>query len=259
MPLSDARRRLVRRLHRRKAREREGLVLVEGVRAVTEALQCGAAIRFVLRSPRVDPLWTTALDDALRSAGVTAETISDAEMMALAGTETPQGVLAVFEEPAVSVAAIWGGDTPRVLVLDGIQDPGNAGTLVRVAAAFRCTGVVALEGTTDLWGTRAVRASVGTTFRLPVVHCPWSVVASELLVRSVSLLVADAGGSPVGAEALGTGWALAVGGEGSGCREAVRARADAVVSVPMPGGVESLNVGVAGAILLYELTREKGA
>lgn len=259
MPLSDTRRRLLGRLHRRKSRAREGLVLLEGVRAVTEALRCGARIRFGLRSPRVTALWTEALAAELQRARLELEVVSDAEMAEVAGTETPQGILVVAEEPTADAASVWGENGARVLLLDGVQDPGNAGTLVRVAAAFGCTGVVALDGTTDLWSARALRAAAGTTFRLPVLHRGWDTVEQELAPRSVRLLVADADGTAVGGVPPAQGWALAVGAEGCGCRDAVRGRADAVVSIPMRGGVESLNVGVAGAILLYELTREKSA
>lgn len=256
MPLSDTRRRLLARLHRRKTREREGLVLVEGVKAVTEALGAGARPRFALRSPRAEALWTPALEAALAAARLVPEEVSDAEMAEAAGTETPQGILVVVDEPSSDPGSLLGADVPRLLLLDGVQDPGNAGTLVRVAAAFGCSGVVALDGTTDLWGARAVRAAAGTAFRVPLLHRSWPDLAPELEARGIPVLVADAGGTPVHRARRSGGWALAVGGEGGGCREAVREVAREVVAIPMPGGVESLNVGVAGAILLYELTRE---
>ncbi|HSG49818.1 MAG TPA: TrmH family RNA methyltransferase, partial [Longimicrobiales bacterium] len=157
--MSSQRRRLLGRLHRRKTREREGLVLVEGVRGVAEALRTGARARFLLRSPRGDALWTPELDGAVAGSRVEVLNVSDGEMGEVAGTETPQGVLLVAEEPKVHPETLWEAAAPRVLILDGVQDPGNVGTLVRVAAAFACTGVVALDGTSDLWSARAVRAA----------------------------------------------------------------------------------------------------
>lgn len=256
MPLSDQKRRLLGRLHRRKTREREQLVLVEGVRGVAEALRSGARPRFLLRSPRGDALWTRELDAAVADAGAEVLSIDDAEMNEVAGTETPQGVLLVAEEPRPRSDAAWAGPSPRLLVLDGIQDPGNAGTLVRVAAAFACTAVLALDGTVDLWSARAVRAAAGTTFRLPVLHLPWEEARSGLAEARIPLLLADAGGEDVRTVPGRDRWALVMGGEGAGARAGLRREAARVVSIPMPGGVESLNVGVAGAILLYELTRE---
>lgn len=258
MALSDQKRRLLGRLRRRKTREREGLVMVEGVRGVEEALLCGAQPRFLLRSPRGDALWTPGLASAVEAARVETLQVSDDEMAEVAGTESPQGVLLVAQEPDLDPGALWRHPAPRILILDGIQDPGNVGTLIRAAAAFACTGVVALDGTADPWGDRAVRAAAGTTFRLPVLRASWEEAAGELARAEIPVLVADAGGSDVRTVEGRNRWALAMGGEGAGCREAVRARSQEVVSIPMPGGVESLNVGVAGAILLYELTRETG-
>lgn len=260
MALSDRRRRLLQRLHVRKTREREGRVLVEGVRAVTEALRAGAAAHLLLVSPRGREVWTPSLQGAVANAGVPVDEVTDEEMARVAGTETPQGVLLVAAEPPLSLEASLAGPGGRILVLDGVRDPGNVGTLIRVAAAFACSAVAALDGTADPWGSRAVRAAVGTTFRLPVLQVGWE-EAEEWLAgtgaRGRALWVADAGGRPVGGpEDDRSAWALAVGSEAAGCRPEVASAASGAVGVPMPGGVESLNVGVAGAILLYELTRE---
>lgn len=233
---------------------------MEGVRAVTEALRSGADSRFALVSPRGTETWTPDLRALLDEPGVSVDEVSDAEMALVAGTETPQGVLLVAAEPTFEPADHLAGPGGRILLLDGVQDPGNVGTLIRVAAAFACSAVVALDGTADPWSPRAVRAGVGTAFRLPLLQLPWSEAegwVSGATAAGRPLLVADACGAFVRTRATGAaGWALAVGSEAAGCRPAVRSAADGVVSVPMPGGVESLNVGVAGAILLYELTRD---
>lgn len=257
MPLSDTRRRLVGRLHRRRTREREGLVLVEGSRATEEALSQGARPRFVLRTPSFATMTPPGLAERLaRIPDV--EEIADEEMRELAGTETPQGLLLVAEEPRPRPDSIWADPGARIVILDGVQDPGNVGTLVRVAAAFGCSAVVALDGTADVWGPKALRASAGTAFRIPVVREAWSVVCDRLDAWSGMLLRADAEGEGADGVAVPAPWALALGGEGGGCRSELRVRADRTVAIPMPGGVESLNVGIAGALLLYELTRNRG-
>ncbi|MDT8342271.1 MAG: RNA methyltransferase [Longimicrobiales bacterium] len=216
----------------------------------------GAAPLSGALAPR-QALWTPGLA-ALAAGGVEVVDVSPEEMTAAAGTETPQGVLLVVEEPRVQARTLLSEPRSRLLLLDGVQDPGNVGTLVRAAAAFACTGVLVLDGTADPWGSRAVRAAAGTTFRIPVACAPWPEVDGWLHDASLPLLTADAGGRDVGLEAPRDRWALAVGGEGSGCRPEVRVRAEAVLAIPMPGGVESLNVGVAGAILLHELSRGTG-
>ena len=253
--LSQRRTHLVGRLRHRKTRERERLVLAEGIRTVSEALEAGAHPEFAVVSPRLETLaWGADLLVTLRRRLEDVETMADGELDALADTERPQGVLVVFRQPVwdgVSLAA--GG---RYLVLDAVQDPGNVGTLVRAATAFRVDGVLALDGTADPWGPKAVRASAGTAFRTPV-HQVGMDRAVELLADAhVPVLVAEASGTDVGALPPQPAWALAVGNEGAGVREALRAVARRSVRIPMPGPVESLNAGVAGAILLYALTRE---
>ncbi len=254
MALSDARSKLVRRLHRRKTREREGLVLVEGPHAAAEAIAAGATVRFAVMSPRADQL---DVADVLTALGDAVEThhVQDRELAELADTETPQGLLMVVEQPGIRwpPAADAGSEqvTGRWLVLDAVQDPGNVGTLVRAAAAFTCSGVVALDGTADPWGTKAVRASAGAVFRIPV-HTgrrPGSEVTRAL---PSPLLAAEMGGDHPRQHA-GDRWTLIIGNEGAGIRPELLVAADASVAVPMPGGIESLNAAVAGAILLYAL------
>ncbi len=255
MTLSQRRAALVRRLRKRRTREREASVLVEGVRAVGEALGARVAARFAVVSPKLAASsGGGALRDLLAHRGVETHSVDDAELADLSDTEHPQGVLLVCEEPASSLGVL--SSEGRYLVLDAVQDPGNAGTLVRAAAAFGLDGVIALEGTVDLWGAKAVRASAGMVFRI----APASMTVGEFLDRmpndGLGILIADARGRDV-AELVGNGgWALVLGNEGSGPRTEVTRAGGERVSVPMPGPAESLNVGMAGAILLYALTRE---
>jgi TrmH family RNA methyltransferase len=127
------------------------------------------------------------------------------------------------------------------------------GTLVRAAAAFGMEGVIALDGTVDPFNPKAVRAAAGALFRAPVVRMPWERAEAELRARG-PLLVADMAGRAVGGVRPSGSWTLVVGSEASGPRPAVRAAATDTVAIPMRGGVESLNAGIAGAILLYALT-----
>lgn len=254
MELSDARRRLVARLHRRRTREREGLVLVEGVRSVGEAFAAGAEIRFAVVSPRGVRFDTVGLIEGFHARGTEIVEVDDDRFTDLADTETPQGILAVCAQPLCEPERLI-TSSARLLVLDGVQDPGNLGTLVRTAAAFDLGGVLALDGTVDPWNPRAVRASAGTAFRLPIATASWDDVGPIFASAGTPLWYADADGPPVPDRAPGPPWALVVGSEGSGVRPEVRGAAQRGVSVPMPGGTESLNAGIAGAILLYAMTR----
>jgi TrmH family RNA methyltransferase len=250
--LSDARSKLVRRLHRRKTRERESLVLVEGPRAGDEALAAGASVRFAVTSPRLQALGGESVVVGLAAAGVDVHEVDDRELAELADTESPQGLLLVVEQPAPA----WFPKLPdgRWLVLDALQDPGNVGTLIRAAAAFECAGVVALGGTADPWGTKAVRAAAGACFRLPIHVARGRDLGEVTAALPRPILLADMVGD-VPSEQCGPRWSLVVGNEGSGIRDALGVEADARVAIPMPGGIESLNAGVAGAILLYALSQ----
>ena len=251
MPLSQRRSRLIARLRARRSREREGQVLVEGVRAVREALDCGVAVAFAVVSPK---LLVTADGAALarRLAGHDVEEVSDDDLAALADTVNPQGVLLVCRQPSRSLRHLRAG---RLLVLDAVQDPGNVGTLVRAAVAFGLDGIVCLDGTVDPWSAKVVRASAGTVFRSPPASARAEDVSPWLAELHVPLLVADAGGEDVEGRRGAEAFALVIGNEGEGVRAFLRASADAIVAVPMSGPVESLNAGVAGSILMHTLTR----
>ncbi len=259
--LSQNRTRLVGRLRTRKLRAREGAVLVEGVRAVDEALRGGGAPAFAVVSPRLAEVpGGQALRERLEDRTEVVE-IPDSELEALSDTEHPQGVLAVLAQPEAHLESLAGEGF--VLMLDAVQDPGNVGTLVRSAVAFGLAGVICLDGTTDPWGAKAVRASAGLVFRIPVWSATLPEAAKALAARGAEVLAAAADGRDVRAfRAGGPGLrVLVLGNEGAGVRPETRALADSNVAVPMRGGVESLNVGVAGSILMYECTRgtEAGA
>lgn len=257
----------MKRLGTKKSRVREGLVLVEGTRAVSEALGAGVVASFVVTSPR---LMTTdagravaaRLSDAASGAmpgcrPFDSMETSDVELTELAATDQPQGVLLVCEEPTVPLGEVLATGR-RLLVLDAIQDPGNVGTLIRSAVAFGLDGVVALGGTGDPFGAKSVRASAGTAFLIPVARGSVGEVVAGLGESGHAVLVASAEGTGVPSEHADAGFALVLGNEGAGVRDEIRLAAAGTVSVEMTGPAESLNVGIAGSILMHELTRERG-
>jgi TrmH family RNA methyltransferase len=128
------------------------------------------------------------------------------------------------------------------------------GTLVRAAAAFGVAAVLVLDGTADPFNAKAVRAAAGAIFRVPVLRAPWERIEGDLRARG-PVLVADMGGQDVAAARPRGSWALVVGSEAAGPRPAARAAATDTLAIPMRAGIESLNAAVAGAVLLYALTR----
>ncbi len=242
---------LARDLKRRKARERGAQFVAEGVRVVDELIHARSAVIGLLvaesaaRSPRVAAL--------LDAAGAAHLIVSDAEFASAASTEAPQGVLAIAEVPVVPLSSVPADALRRTLVLDAVQDPGNAGALVRTAAGLGATAVVALPGTADLWNAKVVRASAGAHFHVTVTAAAVEELVARLEGVGVALWGADARGRPVGTIAPPPALALAVGNEGAGLSHAVRAAAAEIVSLPMAARVESFNVAVAAGILMYEL------
>jgi TrmH family RNA methyltransferase len=246
---------VARDLRRRKARERDGLFVAEGVRAVEELLRSRVVLRGALVGPQLaDAPRGAALAETLRARGVLVEAVSEREFASAADTESPQGVLAVAAIPA----PVWPLLTPnapcRVLLLDAVQDPGNVGTLVRTAAALGAAATIALPGTVDLWNAKVVRSAMGAQFHCAAFAASWDAFAEWRQANGVALWGADHRGASI--DSAGTappGLALAVGNEGAGLSDAVREACERLVAIPITGAVESLNVAVAAGILLHAL------
>lgn len=247
---------LVRNLQQRKGRKRQGLAVAEGIRLVEEALAAGVALRGVLVSPALagTPRGTALLAE-LAAHAVPLEEVPDREFGRLAGTETPQGVLAVVDPPTWTLDALAPAPGAPVLVLDAVQDPGNVGTLLRSAFALGAAGAVLLKGTADPNNPKVVRAAMGATFRLPSASADDGQFAAWARARDVTVWVSVAQGTPLAQVAPPERLALVVGNEGAGIRDAIRDLAAERIAIPLARGAESLNVAVAAGILLHEVTR----
>jgi TrmH family RNA methyltransferase len=192
-------------------------------------------------------------------------------------TRSPQGIAALLVPPVWSMGdacppSVAGGKMPLLLIAAGVQDPGNLGTLIRSAEAFGATGVLTTAGTVNEWNQKALRASAGSVFRVPVVEAGvaelmglkargvrmFAAVAAES--ESNSVAACAGGGSVSAADAdLVSACALMIGNEGAGLTPELLQISDARISIPMPGPVESLNAAVAGSLLLYEASRQRAA
>jgi RNA methyltransferase, TrmH family len=245
---------LARDLKRRKARERQGLFVAEGIRTVEELLASSLRIRGVLTCDLLDHTPRgAALAAQLHARDADVLRVSEREFLSASDTEHPQGVLAIAEQPAATVGELEVSASARLLVLDGIQDPGNVGTLLRTAAALGCTATLVLPGTVDPWNAKVVRSAVGMQFTHPTIACTEDELWPFLRARDVALWGADAAGAPVGSTVPPAKLAVVMGNEGAGLKPSVRAACDALVGIPMRAGAESLNVAVAAGILLHAL------
>ncbi len=223
------------RLQRSRHRRETGLTLIEGPHLLGEAVAAGVIIEkvFALEGGRF-PIDTGA--ELIR--------VDEAALSRLAGTDSPRGPVAVIQplEPRLDPGR-------SLLVAHGVSEPGNLGALVRTAAAFGW-GFAWTPGSADAWSPKSLRAGAGGQFRVPVARIGGT---EELDEWELVATVVSGGEDPA---ALGSGrWAVLVGEEGAGLPQGVVASCHRVVTIPMPGGTESLNAGVAAAIVVYELSR----
>jgi len=249
---------------------------VEGAKLVEDGLRSGLAGEALLFSESGEAAAGSILAAAGESeAGISRSRIlktTDKLFSQIAGTEAPQGVAALFRQPVWGLEDVLRGPgvmrerSPLVVVLAAVQDPGNVGTIVRSAEAFGATGIIASRGTADPWSPKAIRASAGAVFRLPLLRgMATPVLMAQLRIAGVKIFAASShpqnngsrsAGSEVAAN-LQEPAALFIGNEGSGLPLDVTRSADAFIAVPMNENVESLNAGVAASIILYEAARAR--
>ena len=252
---------------------------VEGPKLVEDALRAGLQAEALLVSESGE---ASDLERILRAASGSEAGIPRSRVMrttdklfaSVAGTETPQGVAALFLQPAWAfddvmrgAAAADGalrGDAALVVVLAAVQDPGNVGTIVRSAEAFGATGVVTTRGGADPWSPKALRASAGSGLRFPVLRgMAIPVLLAQLRVAGVKIVAASSH-SPAVRRAAGDAVAdlrspvaIFIGNEGAGLAREIENAADARIAIPMRDGVESLNAGVAASVVLYEAAQQR--
>ena len=245
-----------RNLRRRKARERNGLFVAEGIRAVEELLRSSLKVRGALVSEQLsgDPRGQE-LSARLKQSSIAVEEVGAREFESAAETESPQGVLAIAEMPSGTLAELPRSDSLRLLVLDAVQDPGNVGTILRTASAFGVSATFSLPGTVDLWNAKVVRSAMGAHFHHPCLTGTWDDLDTFRKASQLEIWAADAAGTVVDDLEPPQRLGLVVGNEGGGLSSQSRTRADRLVALPISAAVESLNVAVAAGILLYELRR----
>jgi TrmH family RNA methyltransferase len=248
---------LARDLQRRKARERHGLFVAEGVRAVEELLRSPLSVRGALAAPSLASHARGAgVREALAARGVPVTDVEEREFDSAADTESPQGVLAIGVVPARTLADLTLPATARLLLLDGIQDPGNLGTILRTAIAFDFDAVVALPGTVDFWNAKVVRSAAGALFHHPPVPASWEELDEMLEATHTVIWAADAGGDSIDTISHGDlppRLALAVSNEGAGLSAEARHRVARAVGIPISPEIDSLNVAIAAGILMHRL------
>jgi len=244
---------LVRALQgRAKERRDAGAFLAEGIRLVEEAQAANWPVRFVLYDEFLNERGSLLVEKLL-SLGVECEMASNSIMKSLSETESPQGLLAVLNEHRIP--------TPKslnfILIPDQIRDPGNLGTLLRTAAATGVQAVFLPPETTDAFAPKVVRSGMGAHFRLPIHSLSWDEIDQAVRVSGLQVFLANMEGQSCWEMNLTNPLALVVGGEADGASGRAREIAKDKISIPMPGQTESLNAGVAGSVLMFEVVRQR--
>jgi TrmH family RNA methyltransferase len=258
--------------------EKEGIA-VEGPKLVEDALRSGLAAEALLVSDSGERDLENILRAASESeAGIPRSRVlrtTDKLFASVAATETPQGIAALFRQPAWGSEDIlrgapakngaFRGAAPLIIVMAAVQDPGNMGAIIRSAEAFGATGAVATRGSADPWSPKAVRASAGSALRLPLLRgMGIPVLLTQLRIAGVKIIAASSHGDASAGDAKKTAEAdlrepvaIFIGNEGAGLPGEIERAADARIAIPMAEEVESLNAGVAASVVLYEAARQR--
>jgi TrmH family RNA methyltransferase len=250
-------------LSRARDRREAGAFVVEGVRLVEEAVNSNWPMRFVLFDESLSERGKSKVESLL-SQGVDVEEVSTSVMKAMSETENPQGILAVLNEFQLPIPA-----SPNfILIPDQIRDPGNLGTLLRSAAATGTQAVLVPPETTDAFAPKVLRSGMGAHFKLPIQFMSWDEISevvksagvalsSEAMSKGLQVLIADMDGQSCWDIDLRQPVALVVGNEAEGASESAQGLASGKISIPMSGLMESLNAGVAGSVLMFEVVRQR--
>lgn len=244
---------LIRALQgRAKERREAGAFLAEGVRLVEEAVSSNWGFRFALFDETLSERGKSQVE-GLGSRGVDVEEVSASVMKSLSETESPQGILAVLNETQLPIPNYC----DFILIPDQIRDPGNLGTLLRTAAAAGVQAVLLPPETTDAFAPKVIRSGMGAHFRLPIHSMTWDEIKRFCDSANQRVYLADMDGQSCWETNLCQPLALIIGNEAEGASESAKQLANQIISVPMTGMIESLNAGVAGSVLIFEVVRQR--
>jgi RNA methyltransferase, TrmH family len=232
-----------------------GHIAVEGLHLIEEAIRSGLRLHAIFFSESAGP----RAQRLLPQVGKNVETLllPDQVFASAVATEHPQGVAALVAPKKFELKdiAVSGG---LLMIAMGIQDPGNLGTLLRSAEAFGAGGVILAEGTVSAFNSKVIRAAAGSLFRLPCVSASFAEVLPVLRRNAIRIIATSSHkGTPLPQAGLKGGVALLIGNEGAGVPREALAQADERIVIPHSSNVESLNAGVAAAIILYEAARQR--
>jgi TrmH family RNA methyltransferase len=237
----------------------DALIGIEGPNLIEEALRAGLRLKTIFVAQGAERL----LDKLQVKRDVEVLQLPKKLLDHALATESPQPIAALIDPPKWSWEQLLGShrnSMALVIVLAGLQDPGNMGTILRSAEAFGATGVVSLPGTVSAWNAKAVRASAGSIFRVPLITASIEGCIERLREAGLKIFATTSSGkNSIDLAKLNSPVALIIGNEGNGIPGALAARAHGTITIPCPGSVESLNAAVAASVLLYEASQQRSS
>jgi TrmH family RNA methyltransferase len=251
---------LVRRFRQlARATDSSGDALLDGSHLLQEALRSGVPIDLVAIADRMAAQDSRRLAAEAARAGARVLQVSEQVLAAISPVRQPSGIVSIARCRPAALADVLHAQPALVIILAGVQDAGNVGAIVRVSEACGATGIVCSGGTADPFGWKALRGAMGSTFRMPIaVRQPLPGIVTELRSRNIALAAAvPREGVPLGSADLRGPVAMVLGAEGSGLDSEVTAMSDLRLTIRMRAPVESLNVSIAAALMLFEASRQR--
>lgn len=234
-------------LKQKKYRKQLQKYTIEGIKLVEEALKSNAPVDYIL-----------TVNEKTDYGNIKTYTVTQKVFNRLSDLECPQGIMAVVNMQQYELDDIIKGENDIIVILDGLQDPGNIGTIVRTADAMGANGIIALKGTGDVYNSKAIRASMGSIFHIPMLYVEDPISTYEFLKKKDIKVVATAlDGDLYPYDVSFANSAIIFGNEGSGISDISREMAEYILKIPMAGSAESLNVASSAAIVLYEALRQR--
>ena len=241
---------LLRLQEKSKLRKEEGVFVIEGRRELEHCLEGGFRIRTLFLCPEIAGAVDFAADSCIE--------IPEVLYSKLAYRESTEGIIAVVECKPLTLSELSLGENPLVMVLESVEKPGNLGAVLRSADAAGADAVIVCDPLTDLYNPNLIRASIGAVFTVPTLAASSSEVISFLKERGIRILTAQLQDSSLYYDTdMRSGCAIVMGTESTGLTDQWRQAADAHIRIPMLGRLDSLNVSVSAAILLFEAVRQR--
>lgn len=248
----------VKSLHKKKYRLEEKLFIIEGIKIIQEAIDNFGEIEQIIYTDKL-----LSSNEGFQFF----QNIKHIENIAyvnenlfkeISGTENPQGILGLCRLIEKDYKEIFAFKDPFLVFLDRIQDPGNMGTIIRSGDAFNIDGIILGEGCVDPYNPKVIRATMGSIFRTPIYNCNDSFQClNDIRRNNINIITTDLNGTATMAYNFNDGIILVIGNESNGVDESLLEISNEKIKIPMPGGAESLNAGVAASIIMYEAMKSR--